>query len=118
MPISEEQIDQSVSPINQEIIDDLYDKYCADPMNLPEDWRNYFSALEAQQAQIKQVTPQEPTSPKNAISQISVTGRDVTRSDLPPAPPVAASEPTSPYVARETALNFGPGEAGKAEDEV
>lgn len=118
MPISEEQIDQSVSPINQEIIDDLYDKYCADPMNLPEDWRNYFSALEAQQAQIKQVTPQEPTSPKNANSQIAVTGRDVTRSDLPPAPPVAASEPTSPYVARETALNFGPGEAGKAEDEV
>ena len=82
MPISEEQIDQSVSPINQEIIDDLYDKYCADPMNLPEDWRNYFSALEAQQAQIKQVTPQEPTSPKNENSQIAVTGRDVTRSDL------------------------------------
>ena len=59
MPNSEDQVDQSVSPINQEIIDDLYDKYCADPLSVPEDWREYFSALEARNEQIKEAEPHE-----------------------------------------------------------
>ncbi|WP_311525000.1 multifunctional oxoglutarate decarboxylase/oxoglutarate dehydrogenase thiamine pyrophosphate-binding subunit/dihydrolipoyllysine-residue succinyltransferase subunit, partial [uncultured Varibaculum sp.] len=118
MPNSEDQMDQSVSPINQEIIDDLYDKYCADPLSVPEDWREYFSALEARNEQIKEAEPHEKEPHKVKGTESAISARDVTRSDLPPAPPVAASEPTSPYVARETALDLGPGGSGGEEDKV
>lgn len=118
MPNSEDQMDQSVSPINQEIIDDLYDKYCADPLSVPEDWREYFSALEARNEQIKEPDPQEKQPHKVTGTGLAVSARDVTRSDLPPAPPVAASEPTSPYVARKTALDLGPAGDSDEEDTV
>ena len=118
MPNSEHQMDQSVSPINQEIIDELYDKYCKDPLSVPEDWREYFAALEARNAQIKDPESEESEPHQVTPTGSAVSGRDVTRSDLPPAPPVAASEPTSPYVARQTALDLGPGGPGGEEDQV
>ncbi|MDU5317259.1 MAG: 2-oxo acid dehydrogenase subunit E2, partial [Varibaculum cambriense] len=100
-----------------EIIDDLYDKYCADPLSVPEDWREYFSALEARNEQIKEAEPHEKQPHKVKGTESAISARDVTRSDLPPAPPVAASEPTSPYVARKTALDLGPGRSDVEEED-
>ena len=98
MPNSEDQVDQSVSPINQEIIDDLYDKYCADPLSVPEDWREYFSALEARNEQIKEAEPHEKQPHKVKGTESAISARDVTRSDLPPLQwqPPSLPPPMSP----------------------
>ncbi|MDO5747179.1 MAG: multifunctional oxoglutarate decarboxylase/oxoglutarate dehydrogenase thiamine pyrophosphate-binding subunit/dihydrolipoyllysine-residue succinyltransferase subunit [Actinomycetaceae bacterium] len=123
---------------NQEIIDQMYTQYCADPMSVPQDWQEYFAAVEAQRKahevdavraarRAENATahlepgagpgPVDEASPSKSVSFDRVAA-DVTRSDLPPLPNVNVAEPTSPYVMRETALAKGPKHEQKTDDSV
>ncbi len=107
-------------------IGQMYQSFLADPQSVPEDWRQYFlsyptageETLQRLAAESSVMTPTEEDEITPAVEgafspQDQNPGspladaqgayqENVTRSDLPPAPPTAVGEATSPY-ARQSA---------------
>lgn len=101
------QSDSHNGGVDPQIIADLFAKYQADPLSVPADWQAYFAA-------VTQLENQAPISSDPEVSPMTETNapgldkRDITRSDLPPAPRGIVTPPTSPYVAREIASSATP----------
>ena len=93
---------------NEWIVEDMREAYLADPASVTQSWREFFSENPQYLAGQSPAMPSKPLSasvgvqiPGAATASASrrpvLASEDVSRSDLPPAPPAQFKSPTSPY---------------------
>ena len=85
---------------NEWMVEEMREAWLADASSVSAPWRDFFEAAGT--------TGGAPREPSGAV-------QDVTRSDLPPAPPSSTEPPTSPYALRLAASPRSPHE-GPASD--
>ena len=85
---------------NEWMVEEMREAWLADASSVSAPWRDFFDAAGT--------TGGAPREPSGAV-------QDVTRSDLPPAPPSSTEPPTSPYALRLAASPRSPHE-GPASD--
>ncbi|BDA63584.1 multifunctional oxoglutarate decarboxylase/oxoglutarate dehydrogenase thiamine pyrophosphate-binding subunit/dihydrolipoyllysine-residue succinyltransferase subunit [Actinomyces capricornis] len=99
---------------NEWIVEEMRAAWSADPASVSTQWRELFEAdPQAGQALQGAAAPDPLEGPRRATITASSAPsaprtasavQDVSRSDLPPAPPSDAAPPTSPYAQRRAAL--------------
>ena len=105
---------------NEWMVEEMRDAWLADPFSVTPQWRALFEGSGASEPSEPSEGAADPagsttTSAPRAVASTTETSRtgtatpphrqspavqDVTRSDLPPAPPSDAAPPTSPYAQR------------------
>ena len=83
---------------SEEFIAEFHKQYLHNPNSVPPEWRTYFQEME----QLGLMDQGGAAAGKAASGQVNT--KDVSRSDLPPAPRATVNAPTSPYAAKQAAL--------------
>lgn len=95
----------SANQPSEEFIKEFHLQYQQDPNSVPAEWRTYFQQME-QLGLLPQAGAQAAAPSSAAHNEVAdeeapaetLPQEDVTRSDLPPAPPSLVAPPTSAYV--------------------
>ena len=118
---------------NEWMVEEMRDAWLADPSSVTPQWRTLFEGSGASEPSEDAADPAGSTTtpdPRAAAGTTEAprTGtatpphrqppavQDVTRSDLPPAPPSDAAPPTSPYARRTEHRRTGAPEDGSGRD--
>ena len=118
---------------NEWMVEEMRDAWLADPSSVTPQWRTLFEGSGASEPSEDAADPADSTTtpdPRAAAGTTEAprTGtatpphrqppavQDVTRSDLPPAPPSDAAPPTSPYARRTEHRRTGAPEDGSGRD--
>ena len=116
---------------NEWMVEEKRDAWKQDPSSVSEQWRALFEAetrrddapaggggsgagAGAEPGPTAPAAPSPEATPEGAAARTGSTVQDVTRSDLPPAPPSDVAPPTSPYAHRTGQQHtHAPGEAAE-----